>query len=200
MQVIVKARHTRVPASLKQTAVDKIEKVRRFFDRIDKIEIEFSEEHNPRVAKKHIVEVTLSTKAHVVRAVGAGTDPAAAIDAVVDKLEAQVKRLKGKIVKRGRTGAAPPATIRIPAAKKRAAGKARAGGVDRVESQANARGGPRVRRVGRFSVEPMTPKEAALQIDTTGEEFLPFVNAETEQVSVVYRRQDGSYGLLEPAE
>ncbi|HVL90540.1 MAG TPA: ribosome-associated translation inhibitor RaiA, partial [Actinomycetota bacterium] len=105
MQVIVKARHTRVPAALKKMATEKVEKVRRFFDRIDKIEIEFSEEHNPRVANKHVVEVTLSAKNHVLRAVGKGADPASAVDQVVDKIERQVRRMKDKMVKRGRASA-----------------------------------------------------------------------------------------------
>ena len=195
MQVIVKARHTRVPAALKKMATEKVEKVRRFFDRIDKIEIEFSEEHNPRVANKHVVEVTLSAKNHVLRAVGKGADPASAVDQVVDKIERQVRRMKDKMVKRGRASAKTE-TIRKPSSRP----KGRTTEGDRVESPKNTRVAPRVRRKGRFSVEPMTPKEAALQVDASGEEFLPFVNAETDQISVVYRMSDGGFGLLEPAE
>ncbi|MGH2727995.1 MAG: ribosome hibernation-promoting factor, HPF/YfiA family [Actinomycetota bacterium] len=191
MQVIVKSRHTRVPAALKAMAVEKIERVRRFFDRITKLEIEFSEEHNPRVSRRHIVEVTLSTKNHVVRAVGTGVDPASAVDAVVDKLETQVKRIKDKIVKRGRS-TPQPETIRIPSARGRPARKRGAAANGAVES------GPRVRRMGRFSVEPMTPREAVEEMDTAGEVFLPFVNADTKLVSVVYRMADGTYGLMEP--
>lgn len=195
MQVIVKSRHTRVPASLKSQAVDKIERVRRFFDRITTLEIEFSEEHNPRIAKKHVVEVTLSTKNHVLRAVGKGVDPSSAIDAVVDKLEAQVKRMKDKVVKRGRSS---PETIRIPATRSASKKAAENGGASRKKIE--SRGGPRVRPTGRFSVEPMSPREAALLMEEAGDLFLPFLNAETKQVSVVYRLADGSFGLVEPAE
>lgn len=194
MQVIVKSRHTRVPAALKTMAVGKIERVRRFFDRIDRIEIEFSEERNPRVMRRHAVDVTLATKAHVLRATANGVDPASAVDAVVDKLERQVLRMKDKLVKRGRS-ASQPETIRIP----ERAPRSRTGANNRLESSSNARA-VRVRRTGRFSVDPMTPKEAARQMDTTGESFLPFVNAETDQVSVVYRLADGGFGLVEPAE
>lgn len=203
MQVIVKARHTRVPESMKEQAVHKIEKVRRFFDRITKLEIEFSEEHNPRVSNRHAVEVTLSTKAHLLRAKAAGPDPASAVDAVVDKLEAQVKRLKGKITRRGRGGATPQETIRIP---RRSPAPAQIStqltdGSVPIESRGKAKGSaPKIRPTSRFSVEPMTPREAALLMDSSGEGFLPFVNAETEQMSVVYRLEDGSYGLMEPAE
>lgn len=200
MQVIVKARHTRVPAAMKKMATEKVEKVRRVFDRIDKIDIEFSEEHNPRVAKKHLVEVTLSAKNHVLRAVGKGIDPASAVDQAVDKLSQQVRRMKDKMVKRGRV-ASSAETIRKPSTTR----KTGPAGTDRVESAKNesaknARVALRVRRKGRFSVEPMTPKEAASQVDASGDEFLPFVNAETDQFSVVYRMSDGGFGLLEPAE
>ncbi|GAC1413051.1 MAG: ribosome-associated translation inhibitor RaiA [Actinomycetota bacterium] len=197
MQVIVKARHTRVPAALKELAIEKVERVRRFFDRITKLEIEFSEEHNPRVKNKHRVEVILATKAHVLRAEASGVDQASAIDAVVDKLEAQVKRMKDKAVKSVRPGNKPE-SIRIPSSSRSARKGSKA---DRVESAASSRPpAPKVRRTGRFSVEPMTPREAAMALDATEEAFLPFMNAETDLVSVVYRTDRGGFGFVEPAE
>ncbi len=53
-------------------------------------------------------------------------------------------------------------------------------------------------RVKRFALKPMSPEEAALQMDLLGHAFFVFRDAETDQVSVVYRRRDGSYGLIEP--
>ena len=75
MQVIVKGRNTHVPPHLKELATHKLEKVERFLDKILSLEIEFSEEHNPRIADKHSVEVILTTKAHTLRAHAAGPDP-----------------------------------------------------------------------------------------------------------------------------
>jgi putative sigma-54 modulation protein len=199
MQVIVKSRHTKVPESLKQMAIKKVERVRRFFDRILKLEIEFSEEHNPRVARrKHTVEVTLSTKNHLLRAKASGADPAAAVDAVVDKLEVQVKRLKDKLKRKPKSGKGE--TIRVPARTNNSVRAGRSGPANSIQSAGTRRAAPRVRRTGRFSVEPMTPSEAALEMTEAGEAFMAFVNAETEQVSVVYRMEDGSFGLVEPAE
>lgn len=202
MQVIVKARHTRVPAALKQMAIEKVEHVRRIFDHIDKLEIEFSEEHNPRVKNKHRVEVILATKNHVLRAEAAGVDQASAVDKVVDKLEVQVKRMKDKAVKRSRPASRPGTkaeTIRIPSPASN--GSSRASKANRVESKKSSRTGAlRVRKTGTFSTMPMTAKEAAKMIDESGEMFLPFLNAETDQVSVVYRTADGGFGLTEPSE
>jgi putative sigma-54 modulation protein len=195
MQVIVKARHTKVPESLKQMAIQKVERVRRFFDRIIKLEIEFSEEHNPRQSrKKHIVEVTLSTKAHLLRAKASGADPAAAVDAVVDKLETQVKRLKDKM--KGKTRPARAETIRVPSTTGSPNGKRRA---KAAAAESGARK-VRVRQAGRFSVKPLTPLDAALALEQGGDQFMAFLNIDTGLISVVYRMDDGSFGLLEPAE
>jgi ribosome hibernation promoting factor len=192
MQVIVKARHTKVPESLKQMAIQKVERVRRFFDRILKLEIEFSEEHNPRISRaKHTVEVTLSTKAHVLRAKASGADPAAAVDAVVDKLESQVKRLKDKMQRKPKTGRAE--TIRVPSRTGNSDGKRR---IAERESAKRVR----VKRAGHFSMKPLTPLDAALELEETGDQFMAFFNMDTGLISVVYRMDDGSFGLLEPAE
>lgn len=219
MQIIVKARHTEVPESLKQMAIQKVERVRRFFDKILKLEIEFSEEHNPRIADKHTVEVILTTKAHVLRAHASGPDPASAVDLVVDKIEAQATKLKGKIVRRGsRTANAradgnrignnkangrktPSSTapslagIRAPASMNGAGRPIQS--PDDPESGEEG-GGPRITRVKRFAVKPMTTEEAILQMESLGHDFYLFVNAESEQAGVVYRRRDGSFGLIEP--
>lgn len=113
MQIIVKGHNTQLPDALKERAARKIEKVRRFFDRIQTLEIEFSENGAARVAAvKHRVEVTLTTKQHVLRASAAGPDPLSAVDRVVDKLETQVKRLKGKVTRKGRAGGPRAESIR----------------------------------------------------------------------------------------
>ena len=100
MQVTVKGKNTTVPERVRARAEHKLAKLQRFDDRILAMEVEFSEERNPRVADPHRVEVTLTTKAGLVRAHANATDPAAAVDQVVDRLERQVKKLKGRRVDR----------------------------------------------------------------------------------------------------
>lgn len=221
MQVIVKGRNTHVSSHMKKLATTKLEKVERFMDRIQSMEVEFSEEHNPRIADKHCVEVTMATKQHVLRAKAAGPDPASAIDLVLNKLEAQVKRLKGKYVRRGeRTtgvgpGHAPNAKKAKPANGRRArAVPVEAAGED-LSGTLNTRNGqriglesdgtevgnesvPMITRVKRFAIKPMTPEEAVLQMESLGHDFYLFVDAESAQAGVVYRRSDGSFGLIEP--
>jgi ribosomal subunit interface protein len=100
MQVTVKGKNTTVPEKLRARAEHKLAKLQRFDDRILAMDIEFSEERNPRVADPHRVEVTMTTRSGLVRAHANATDPAAAVDQVVDRLERQVKKLKGRRVDR----------------------------------------------------------------------------------------------------
>ena len=100
MQVTVKGKNTGVPEKLRARAERKLAKLQRFDDRILAMDVEFSEERNPRVADPHRVEVTLTTRSGLVRAHASAADPATAVDQVVDRLERQVKKRKGRRVDR----------------------------------------------------------------------------------------------------
>ena len=100
MQLTVKGKNTTVPEKVRTRTERKLAKLQRFDDRILAMDVEFSEERNPRVADPHRVEVTLTTRSGLVRAHANATDPAAAVDQVIDRLERQVKKLKGRRVDR----------------------------------------------------------------------------------------------------
>jgi ribosomal subunit interface protein len=100
MQVTVKGKNTTVPEKVRARAEHKLAKLQRFDDRILSMDVEFSEERNPRVADPHRVEVTVTTKSGLVRAHANATDPAAAVDQVVDRLQRQVKKRKTRRVDR----------------------------------------------------------------------------------------------------
>lgn len=208
MRVIVTGRNGHVSKKLKDQATEKLRKVERFFDRIQTMEIEFIEERNPRIAdNKHRVEVTVTTKHHVMRAHASGPDPVTAIDAAENKMEAQVKRLKSRFVRRGsrvgrRFGRRRATSLRdLPALEDLTVSDARNGPERPISSEdrlEEGEAGPRVTKVTRFAVKPMTVEEAILQMGSLGHDFYLFVNAESEQAGVVYRRNDGSFGLIEP--
>jgi ribosomal subunit interface protein len=100
MQLTVKGKNTTVPEKVRTRAERKLAKLQRFDDRILAMDVEFSEERNPRVADPHRVEVTLTTRSGVIRAHANAVDPGAAVDQVIDRLERQVKKLKGRRVDR----------------------------------------------------------------------------------------------------
>ncbi len=113
MQVIVKGHDPSVTNGLKERATQKIEKVTRLFPRLLTAEIEFTENGGARAAvAKHRVEVTLTAKQHVLRATARGPDPLTAVDRVVEKLETQVRRLKGKVTRKGRASGPGAPSIR----------------------------------------------------------------------------------------
>src|SRR5215211_210901 len=100
MQLTVKGKNTTVPEKVRTRTERKLAKLQRFDDRILTMDVEFSEERNPRVADPHRVEVTLTTRSGVVRAHANAVDPGAAVDQVIDRLQRQVKKLKGRRVDR----------------------------------------------------------------------------------------------------
>ncbi len=115
MQVIVKGHHIHVSDALRASALHKLEKLGRFFDRIQKMEVEFSHEKTARAAVSNRVDVVVTTPVGIVAAHARATQPEIAVDAVVEKLERQIKRLKEKMVHHG----APKGGARAKAASPR---------------------------------------------------------------------------------
>jgi putative sigma-54 modulation protein len=183
MQVTVKGKNTDVPDKLRALTERKLAKVQRFDDRILSMDVEFSEERNPRVADAHRVEVTLTTKHRLVRARASASDPAAAVDRVIDRLKRQITKLKGRRVDRTKhaegTKALPP-IVEEP-------------GTD--EELPDTVG---IVRFKKIEMKPMSPEEAVDRMDLLEHDFYLFANAETERVNLVYRRRGGGFGLIEP--
>lgn len=185
MQVIVKGRNIEITDALRKYATDKISKTTKYFDQILKTEIEFAVEKNPSISDRERVEVTVFTKGPVIRARESQADMYAAIDMVTAKLERQIKRYKGKL------------QARVP----RGAEAARENLVAEElteESERQEEDKPRIVKIKKFSIKPMSSAEASLQMELLGHDFYVFTNSETDEVNVVYRRKDSNYGLIEP--
>jgi putative sigma-54 modulation protein len=184
MQVTVSGKNVDVPDELKSHATRKFSKVERFGQPILTMDVVFSEERNPRVAEQHRVEVTCSTKAHVIRAEAAGTEAEIAVDRALERLERQVKKLKerrkGHAKGSGHKPLAEPADL-----------------TPLDEAEADDRG-PVIVRFKRVLAKPMTAEEAVTTMDLLGHDFYLFSNSETDRLSVVYRRRNGNFGLIEP--
>ena len=98
MDVSISSRHTHVSSRLEDYTADKIGRLDRFVDGLDHAEVHFSEERNPRISDKEVLEVTLSGHGHHVRAKVAAPDPFSAVDLAVEKLERQLRKLKTKLM------------------------------------------------------------------------------------------------------
>ena len=202
MDIIVKAKNCEVPARLKEEAVSRVEHATRFFDRLLGVEMVFSEEANPRIAEPAVVEVTARTKGHHIRAEGVASDHRGAVDVAVDRFERQLARYKSRLVDRSRRrGRAPAgqATAGPPPVGAATAGPA-ADAEAAVEEQAEQEDVPRIVRRKSFPLNPMLPEDAAWQLELLGHDFFLFTNPSSGRCSVVYRRRDGAYGLIEAAD
>lgn len=134
----------------------------------------------------HVAEITLVNNGTVLRSSSAGSTPIAALDVVLDKLERQVVRVKEK-----------PRSVRVRHADEAVSVLSReaAKSVDADAAQASA---PSIVKIKRFDMQPMFEEDAIAEMEELGHAFFVFLQASTEEIAVVYRRADGSYGLIEP--
>lgn len=177
-----------VSEALRAAAVAKIERVSRFLEGMEHAEVHFSEARNPRIAEREVCEVTLSGHGHFVRAKAASPDAFAAIDKVVDKLEHQLEKLKGKLAGRSHPRRGSLHSV---------SSHNQPDGTDYDAADADQDPRARIVKTKQFPIKPMTPEEAALQMELLGHDFYFFTNSETERAAVVYRRNDGDLGLID---
>ncbi len=199
MEIVVRAKNTKVDPEVQTVSREKLGKLTRFGLEIFRVEVDFSEIRNPRVHDNELCEVTVHLKKHFVKAHAASTDQVAALDLVVDKVEHQVTRLKERKVDRmhkpRRRRLAPPPPIddwdagSLPGsdAADRGDGNGTVDGAEVAE----------IIRTKQFTSKPMTVEEAALQMDLLGHDFYLFKDAQTGHATVLYRRRDGHLGLIE---
>jgi putative sigma-54 modulation protein len=209
VEIAVHGRHVEVPKALKKAAEEKIGHLGRYLEGMERAEVRFFEERNPRIAEPVGCEVTVSGHGHVVRARATGQDLAAALDRVVDKVGHRLSRLKSRLVGRSHPHHHTPPHNGV------AAGKHKGDTVDlevlaldlhfQVERELDedevwgddGEGGRRIVRTKRFAIKPMSPAEAALQMELLSHDFYFFANSETERPAVLYRRSDGDFGLID---
>ena len=177
MQLRVKGKNLEVAESIRDYGEQKMRKLERILDDGAEVELELAEEHNPAIADSHVAEATVWTRRHVVRAREASPDMKASIDQLVAKLERQIKQVREKTRSRRNVKATVPA----------------------VETPDEDGQSPIV-RTKYFALKPMPPEEAVLQLELLGHDFYVFRNIETGEVNVVYRRDAGDYGLIEPSD
>jgi putative sigma-54 modulation protein len=190
MQVIIKGRNIELTQPLKDHAEEKIHKIDRYFERGTKIEVELSVEKNPSISNNQTVEVTVFADHNsVVRAKQSTPDMYASIDEIVDKLGKRLKKIKEK--NNTRHDKHHKESIRNN-------GFDAAGEAEPFEDESAEDEGLMIVKRKQFSVKPMTPEEAALEMDLLGHSFFFFTNSESDASNVVYKRRDGNVGLIEP--
>jgi putative sigma-54 modulation protein len=203
VEITVSARHTEVSSALRAAVEEKIGRLARFLEGMDRADVHFTEERNPRIAAKEICEVTLEGHGHHVRCKVAAADGFGALDAAVNKLEHQLHKLKTKLQRKqqgSRRGSANGTAGNSAGLGAVAAPEGDALAALLVDDDAEEHDeGPRIVKTKKYDLKPMTPLEAALQLDLVAHDFWFFTNADTGRAAVLYRRGDGDLGLIDDA-
>jgi putative sigma-54 modulation protein len=207
MKIQVKGRHVVVTDALRQHAEEKLSRLHRYLqephvDDVTRIELELWVEKNRSIADSQVVEATIFTRGPVIRARESSSDMYVAIDLVVEKLERQAKKYRDRIQHRAQRHQGKGLST-----------SAEAGSGVAAEDDDSVLEGPsltpidegnhkyaRVVKSKRFALKPMSIEEATLQLELVGHDFFVFTNSDTNDTNVVYRRNDGHYGLIEPAQ
>ena len=190
MLIQVKGKNLEVTDALKSYVNKKLQKLEKYFHDIKGATVILSVYRG-----MHVVEVQLEGDGILLRGEERrGTDMYGSIDQVVEKLEIRVKKFKGKLY--GKTTEEGP---REKEAIKDQVMAEAFGPEDAEFEAAEPEEMPAIVRTKRFAMKPMTPEEAAQQMELLHHDFFVFRNSQTEDVNVVYKREDGNYGLIEPA-
>lgn len=171
MRISISGKNLDISAYMREVAEKKLSKLDRYFPQDTEAQVTLSVEKN-----RHIVEVTIPQGGRIIRGEEVSTDMYASLDNVLDKLEKQIVRNRTRLEKELRHDAFDDLVVE-----------------DYEEDE-----GPRIVRVKQFSIKPMSEEEAMLQLELLGHSFYMFQNAETNRISVLYKRKDGNYGLIEP--
>ena len=185
MDVVIRGKNVKVSESLRTAAQEHLAKLDRYANGFARAEVDFSEERNPRIADNQKCEVLVHVKGHLLKAHASASEPFAALYAVCDKVEHQVKRLKDKRVAKSHPKRVRSQRIEMPPLEEE----------DTDEEPQPAR----IVKTKEFMIKPMTAEEALLQMDLLGHDFFLFTNSDSGRPSVIYRRNDGNFGLIEAA-
>ncbi|NMB07169.1 MAG: ribosome-associated translation inhibitor RaiA [Tissierellia bacterium] len=162
-----------ITEALKDVTNKKMGKLEKYFQKDIEGDIVFSTEKN-----RQIIEVTINLPGTILRAEESSDDMYAAIDKAVDVLERQIRKHKTKLQRRYNNGE----TIRFE-------------NIMPLEEEDDR---PKVVKIKRFDMKPMNVEEAILQMELLRHNFFVFMNADSDDLNVLYKRKDGNYGLIEP--
>lgn len=181
-QINISGRNMEVTDRLSDYVSKKVSKLDRYLNEIDEAHVDLAYAKSARSASdRQVAQLTIRGKGFVLRSEERADDIYAALDTALDKMQRRIERYKGKR-NRGRGDGRSAAEV-----------------VPMPESEEEEIEQPLIVRRKRFVVSPMDESEAIEQMSLLGhEDFFVFYNATSEAINVLYKRRDGTYGLIEP--
>jgi putative sigma-54 modulation protein len=172
MKIIVTGRHLEITPALKGYAEKKIQRFDRYLSNIVEAIVTITVEKY-----RHKAEVLLKVNGVLIQAEGITGDVYSSLDEVAEKLERQIKKYKEKLVSHRKSEGKP--------------------GAETMETEVPPETG-RIIKNKRFELKPMSPDEAAMQMELLDKDFFVFTNDASSEINVIYRRSDCNFGLIEP--
>ncbi|AZS90016.1 ribosome-associated translation inhibitor RaiA [Streptomyces griseoviridis] len=208
VDIVVKGRKTEVPERFRKHVAEKLklEKIQKLDGKVISLDVEVSKEPNPRQADRcDRVEITLRSRGPVIRAEAAANDPYAALDLAAEKLDARLRKQHDKRFSRRGARRIPAAEVadHVPdAATLDINGDPvhddEPDGVPtrKIGSLEVKGDGPLIVREKTHVASPMSLDQALYEMELVGHDFYLFVDSETKEPSVVYRRHAYDYGVI----
>jgi ribosomal subunit interface protein len=175
MRYIITGKNIEVTPSLREAVKHKFSKLEKYFTDDTEVRATLIVQKDSQK-----IEVTIPTNKGFIRAEQESGDMYSSIDAIQDIIEKQIKRYKNKLVDK-KHDVVPFSDFFL-----------------QEDYTAEESDEINIAKVKRFSLKPMDPEEACLQMELLNHSFYVFINSETDNVSVVYKRKNGTYGLIEP--
>ena len=175
MNFIISGKNIEVTPRLKDSVISKLGKLERYFTPDTEIIVTLSVEKD-----RQKIEVTIPVKGDIIRSEQTSTDMYVSIDLVEEVIERQLRKYKNKLIARHQEGG----TFKQEFFEEEPA----------IDSNDEIQ----IVRTKKFGIKPMFPEDACVQMELLGHDFFVFSNAETEEVNVVYKRKNGTFGLIEP--
>ncbi len=183
MDVTISSRGVRVSPHLEEMVMEKIGRLERYLNGLERAEVHLSEERNPRIHDKDVCEIHVEGHGHHLHCKASGPDEITAVERSLHKVERGLRKLKTKEVNRHHhTGGRHDKHQEVG---------------PNVIPDANDVEFVREKQI---VSDPLSPGQAVQQMEILGHDFFLFTHVDTGQASVVYRRKAGDYGLLEHQE
>jgi putative sigma-54 modulation protein len=182
IEVDIYGRNMDITERIEEYVDKKVSKLDRYISNIDQARVDLAYAKSARSASdRHVAQITITGKGYILRAEERADDIFAAFDAALSKMQRRIERYKGKRY-RGRGDGLSVSEFST-----------------RTEVSQEVEERPVIARRKKFFITPMDELEAIEQMNLLGhEEFFVFFNANTNAINILYKRRDGSYGLIEP--
>lgn len=175
MRITITGRNIELTPGIKEAVEEKLSKLEKYFKPDTDVNVTLSVEK-----ERQKIEVTIPTKGHTIRAEEVSNDMYVSIDLVEETLERQLIKYRTKIISKKMNAAA---NFKAEYLEEQ---------IDEEEEEI------KIVRSKRYDLKPMYPEDACIQMELLGHDFFVFVNAETDEVNVVYKRKANTYGIIEP--